>query len=303
MPTIDSIIDGSDHEENESSRRLVLLLLERVGRQFDSTPDVHTANEPDPAQGVEVLFELTVTLRQLLQSIGLYHTGPPAASQPAIDALISPAVLSPRRIHSDCPVCMDTIRTGVQPKAHMDGYDSRATFMPCKHFFHNSCLTTWLRSHNTCPVCRFELEVDNPEYSRLVRDRMARRSVALDAEIDEYMIEEGRLPPRRSARLRSRIEITATCNSVSGFVPLTLPSPPARPRPVPVLPPQPSLRPLAETSQSEQGRRYTRSHSSRPSLISSPQPSSSSLVSNSNGITADSNESFQRPRKRPRRQY
>ena len=45
-----------------------------------------------------------------------------------------------------CTVCCDAISLG-----------SRGMFMPCGHIYHPDCLNPWLKDHNTCPVCRFEL--------------------------------------------------------------------------------------------------------------------------------------------------
>ena len=38
--------------------------------------------------------------------------------------------------------------------------------LDCKHGFHENCIIHWLKMNNTCPVCRSELESNNPEYER-----------------------------------------------------------------------------------------------------------------------------------------
>ena len=35
-----------------------------------------------------------------------------------------------------------------------------AIFMPCGHSFDPDCLKPWLKDHNTCPVCRFEMPTE-----------------------------------------------------------------------------------------------------------------------------------------------
>ncbi len=48
-----------------------------------------------------------------------------------------------------CTVCCDTINLG-----------AKGMFMPCGHIYHPDCLNPWLKEHNTCPVCRFELPTE-----------------------------------------------------------------------------------------------------------------------------------------------
>jgi hypothetical protein len=38
--------------------------------------------------------------------------------------------------------------------------ENDATSMQCGHIHHKECLTRWLRTHNTCPVCRSTIEAD-----------------------------------------------------------------------------------------------------------------------------------------------
>ncbi|KAI9684334.1 MAG: hypothetical protein M1829_002143 [Trizodia sp. TS-e1964] len=43
----------------------------------------------------------------------------------------------------ECSVCMDGVSLGEE-----------VAYLPCTHWFHNSCVSAWLREHNTCPICR-----------------------------------------------------------------------------------------------------------------------------------------------------
>ncbi len=45
--------------------------------------------------------------------------------------------------NEECSICLDI--DSIQPW----------TILPCGHKFHGSCVSTWLLTHQTCPICRF----------------------------------------------------------------------------------------------------------------------------------------------------
>lgn len=70
---------------------------------------------------------------------------------PASEEAIAKLVRKPQHTDgSQCPVCLMEFEECPE-------CDQTLT-MPCGHVFHEQCLTKWLRSHNTCPVCRHTIE-------------------------------------------------------------------------------------------------------------------------------------------------
>mmetsp|Transcript_10781 Transcript_10781/g.26066 ORF Transcript_10781/g.26066 Transcript_10781/m.26066 type:complete len:580 (+) Transcript_10781:110-1849(+) len=94
--------------------------------------------------------------------------GAPPASAKAIRQLPTICV-SPEDLvdpnNRECCICLETISLG-----------DKVTRIPCAHIFHQDCIVDWLTNHHcTCPVCRYELQTDNPLYEAGRLERMKTR--------------------------------------------------------------------------------------------------------------------------------
>jgi hypothetical protein len=52
---------------------------------------------------------------------------------------------------AECTICIDDLVLG-----------ETVMTLPCKHWFHETCATMWLKEHNTCPICRSSVELRQP---------------------------------------------------------------------------------------------------------------------------------------------
>ncbi|MCO5553042.1 hypothetical protein L7F22_006562 [Adiantum nelumboides] len=83
--------------------------------------------------------------------------GAPPASKSAVEALPTISI-SEEHLGTDaayCAVCKDEFELHTEVKQ-----------MPCKHLYHSDCILPWLAQHNSCPVCRYELPTDDPDYEQ-----------------------------------------------------------------------------------------------------------------------------------------
>ena len=73
-------------------------------------------------------------------------TAPPPASEEAIRSLKKKKVdrgMLGEDGKAECSICMDNVEMG-----------NEVTVLPCTHWFHGDCVTSWLKEHDTCPHCR-----------------------------------------------------------------------------------------------------------------------------------------------------
>jgi hypothetical protein len=84
--------------------------------------------------------------------------GNPPASQRAMDSLPKVEVTNDninKFKDITCNICLEGFQLG-----------NILRVLECNHEFHENCIITWLKSRNTCPVCRHELESNDPNYER-----------------------------------------------------------------------------------------------------------------------------------------
>jgi len=89
-----------------------------------------------------------------------YH-GPPAASKEVVKNLKTVKIESDKVGEStDCAVCKEEFLV-----------NEEALELLCHHLFHKDCIMPWLEMRNSCPVCRFELPTDDPDYEQMRQQR------------------------------------------------------------------------------------------------------------------------------------
>lgn len=89
-----------------------------------------------------------------------------------------------------CAICQDDVCNSKHGEARQ---------MPCHHAFHHSCLTPWLQQHNSCPVCRAEVESVCPMHNRRHRSQLI-GEVREEAMARPEALEEAR--PRQNEVIR-----------------------------------------------------------------------------------------------------
>ncbi|WOL12320.1 E3 ubiquitin-protein ligase [Canna indica] len=151
--------DDEGENEEDGAQWEVLLSTNNLGRNPMDPEDVEAyfideqegfVYTSDNEEGYEVLFG------QLSEQDGNIKCSPPAAKS-VIESLPSVIFTEEDAANDDtvCAVCKDGILVAEMVKR-----------LPCSHLYHEGCILPWLGIRNTCPLCRFELPTDDPEYEK-----------------------------------------------------------------------------------------------------------------------------------------
>ncbi|GMF32127.1 unnamed protein product [Phytophthora lilii] len=88
-------------------------------------------------------------LNELFQRAQAQQHGPPPTSKPFLDKLpvkIWTSDMQKTETHTECVICLSDYEK-----------DDQVISLPCGHTFHKDCGMTWLKEHNVCPTCRYQL--------------------------------------------------------------------------------------------------------------------------------------------------
>uniref|UniRef100_A0A7S4MS13 RING-type domain-containing protein n=1 Tax=Vannella robusta TaxID=1487602 RepID=A0A7S4MS13_9EUKA len=116
-------------------------------------------NMPPNLQGLEDILD---------QSLRQARSRRNPISPSAFDALPTFTLKAVTRFPDPCSICQENFEEG-----------EVVTKLPCGHTHHKDCISGWFNEHNSCPVCRYELPVEDPDNERERKARMSER----DAEI------------------------------------------------------------------------------------------------------------------------
>ena len=126
---------GGDQQPGSPISNLMRMLMEIGPQNNGPTGDVAYTQEA---------FDRIITMLREQGDVPSNAPGP--ASAAAIEALpkikISKEHLDDEG-KADCSICMDGVSLGTE-----------VTLLPCKHWFHPDCVSSWLNAHDTCPQCR-----------------------------------------------------------------------------------------------------------------------------------------------------
>ncbi|XP_043715834.1 uncharacterized protein LOC122664182 [Telopea speciosissima] len=169
--------EESGEAGEESIRNLeweVLLAVNNMERNTELEHEIESYHDTESFLADEYIYtaEYEMLFGQFTETESALKGGPPAAKS-VVESLASIFLTQDDVKNSNilCAVCKDEIST-----------EEEAKRLPCSHHYHGDCIIPWLNIRNTCPVCRFELPTDDPDYEQR-RTRRAGRRLEMDSQV------------------------------------------------------------------------------------------------------------------------
>jgi len=72
---------------------------------------------------------------------------------------------------ADCNICLEKVGSN----------GNKSCQLPCGHAFDKSCLSHWLKEHDSCPCCRTKLDTDRPQAQNAQTDRQQPRMMPIES--------------------------------------------------------------------------------------------------------------------------
>ncbi|XP_009373743.2 E3 ubiquitin-protein ligase Praja-2 [Pyrus x bretschneideri] len=152
-----SVVSGfftAEEEAPEGAARSLEWEIVNNFRRFADDDDL----DLETAEYINTIFG------QFVENANAMNGRPPAALSVVKDLpLVEFTVEELKKKEVVCPVCKDSILV-----------EDKVRSLPCCHYYHHDCIVPWLGIRNTCPVCRYELPTDDPDYERSKRESAAR---------------------------------------------------------------------------------------------------------------------------------
>ena len=105
-----------------------------------------------------IIIDGVSSLEALFRDVGNSKNGQPPASKESIEAMKKVEIVEGED-GGECVVCLEDFEVGGVVKE-----------MPCKHRFHGNCIEKWLGIHGSCPVCRYQMPVDEKDEGKKMDD-------------------------------------------------------------------------------------------------------------------------------------
>ncbi|XP_068303375.1 uncharacterized protein [Pyrus communis] len=149
-----SVVSGFFTAEEEGAARSLEWEIVNNFRRFADDDDL----DLETAEYINTIFG------QFVENANAMNGHPPAALSVVKDLpLVEFTVEELKKKEVVCAVCKDSILV-----------EDKVRSLPCCHYYHHDCIVPWLGIRNTCPVCRYELPTDDPDYERSKRESAAR---------------------------------------------------------------------------------------------------------------------------------